>query len=379
GTCVPGDPTDVDAVTEAALAHRIDLAIVGPEAPLVAGIADALRAAGVPTLGPSKEAAQLEASKAFAKEICAAAGVPTAPAFHARDAAEAHAYVAARGAPIVVKADGLAAGKGVTVAQDLESAHAAVEAIFAGMHGRAEALIEAVLPGEEASFFVLTDGKTAVPLGSAQDHKRLGDGDVGPNTGGMGAYTPAPVVTAELAAAVMAEIVHPTLAELSRRGMPYQGVLFVGLMIDEGAPSVVEFNVRLGDPETQALMLRLGAQVLDLFHAAATASLAGHGPVWAEDHAMAVVLAAAGYPGAPRTGDVLEGLGPLAPRTEIFHAGTALRDDTLVSAGGRVLAAAARGGSLREARDLAYGALDKITLKDGQIRRDIGARVLGRR
>ena len=377
-TCVPLDIEDGAAVVAAARAHGADLIVIGPEAPLVAGVADDLRAAGFLVFGPGQAAAQLEASKSFTKEICAAAGAPTAAYAHFTDRDAARAYVEAEGAPIVIKADGLAAGKGVTVAEDLGAALAAIDAVFEGAHGKAEVVVEAVLRGEEASFFVLCDGTTALPLGTAQDHKRAFDGDKGPNTGGMGAYSPAPVMTDDVVARTMAEIIEPTLAEMARRGAPYQGVLFAGLMIEDGAPSLIEYNVRFGDPECQALMLRLGAQALDLMLAAAEGRLAEARPQWADDHAMTVILAAKGYPGAYAKGEIIGGLDKAAarPRTRVFHAGTAGKDGQIVSNGGRVLAVTARGDTLAEAHERAYASVGDIDWPGGFCRIDIGWRAL---
>ncbi|MEM8787640.1 MAG: phosphoribosylamine--glycine ligase [Pseudomonadota bacterium] len=377
--CLDLDPTDPDAVVAAACDHAIDFAIVGPEAPLVAGVADALRAAGILTLGCSAAAAQLEGSKAFTKDICAACGAPTAAAAVFDDLAEARAYVRARGAPIVVKADGLAAGKGVTVAPDLASAEAALAAIFADPPG-ARVVIEEVLEGEEASLFVLCDGAEALVIGTAQDHKRAFDGDTGPNTGGMGAYSPAPVLTEVQIQAAMDRIIRPTLAEMAARGMPYQGVLYAGLMIGAEGPELVEYNVRLGDPEAQVLALRLGAQLLDLLLACAGGALAQANVNWAADHALTVVIAAQGYPGAYETGETITGWQTSAedPFVEVFHAGTRRRGDDVVSAGGRVLNVTARGASLREARDRAYAALAQIDWPGGRVRQDIGWRALAR-
>ncbi len=380
--CAALDILDGAAVVAFCAENAIDLVIVGPEAPLAAGVADAARAAGIVTFGPSAAAARLEASKAFTKEVCDAAGAPTAGWARFSDPAAALAHVRAKGAPIVVKADGLAAGKGVVVAERLAEAEAAVAAILGGSLGAAgaEVVIEEFMAGEEASFFVLCDGAAAVPLGSAQDHKRVGEGDTGPNTGGMGAYSPAPIFTPGIEAQVMADIVRPTLAEMVRRGMPYQGVLYVGLMIEGGRARLVEYNVRFGDPECQVLMLRLGAQALDLIQACAEGRLGELRPVWAQDHALTVVLAAPGYPEAPVRGGEIRGLGaiPETPAEVVFHAGTAAVDGRMVATGGRVLNATARGATLAEARDRAYALVDRIDLEGGFCRRDIGWRALGR-
>ncbi len=360
--------------------NAVDLVVVGPEAPLAAGVADPLRAAGISVFGPSAAAARLESSKRFTKEVCDAAGAPTAGWARFDAAGPAHDYVAARGAPIVVKADGLAAGKGVTVAMTLPEAHAAIDAAFKGAFGAAgaELVIEDYMPGEEVSFFVLVDGETCLPLGSAQDHKRVGEGDTGPNTGGMGAYSPAPVLTPALEAQVMERIVRPTMAEMARRGMPFSGVLFAGLMIHEGQARLVEYNVRFGDPECQVLMMRLGAQVLDLLEATAEGRLAEMRVTWADDHALSVVLAASGYPGSVDKGAVIGGLEGLPDDSNhmMFHAGTALRDGRIVANGGRVLAATGRGASLAEARARAYALAEAVDWPGGFYRRDIGWRAL---
>ena len=379
-TCLDLDPCDGDMVVAACRAHEIDLVIVGPEAPLVAGVADTLREAGVTTFGPSQAAAELEASKAFTKEVCAAAGAPTAAARVFTEAGPALAYLEEVGAPIVVKADGLAAGKGVVVAEDAETAAEAIRAMFDGLHGAAGArvVLEEMMVGEEASFFVLCDGETALPIGTAQDHKRAFEGDAGPNTGGMGAYSPAPVLSEAVVERTMAEIVRPTLAEMTRRGAPYQGVLYVGLMIADGAPRLVEYNVRFGDPEAQVLLPRLGAQALDLIQATAEGRLSEMRVNWADDHAMTVVLAAEGYPGSYAKGEAIGGLDAAAAMegVEVFHAGTALKDGAVASNGGRVLAVTGRGGTLEEARDRAYAGVDAVDWPGGFCRRDIGWRAL---
>ena len=343
-------------------------------------VADTLRAAGVLTFGPSKAAAALEASKAFTKEVCDEAGAPTA-AWARFDGAEAAlAHVEAEGAPIVVKADGLAAGKGVTVAATLDEAKAAIEDIFSGRFGAAgaEVVIEECMTGEEASLFVLCDGETALPVGTAQDHKRAFDGDTGPNTGGMGAYSPAPVLEGAVMERAMAEIVRPTLDVMRARGTPFEGVLYVGLMIKDGMPRLVEYNVRFGDPEAQVLAMRLGGQLLDLVEAAAEGRLAEMQVTWADDAAMTVVMAAEGYPGPYLKGSRIRGVDEAkGSGVAVFHAGTVRDGEALVAAGGRVLAVTARAASLREARDLAYGAVDRIDWPEGFCRRDIGWRALG--
>ena len=360
--------------------NAIDLVVIGPEAPLAAGVADDLRAAGILVFGPSAAAARLEASKSFTKEVCDACGAPTA-AWARFDAAEpARDYIRAQGAPIVVKADGLAAGKGVTVAMTEAEAIAAVEEAFGGAFGDAgaEVVIEEFMAGEEASFFILCDGTDCLPIGTAQDHKRVGDGDTGPNTGGMGAYSPAPVLTQAIQDQVMAEIVRPTVAEMARRGTPFQGVLYAGLMIENGRARLVEYNVRFGDPECQVLMMRLGAQALDLIIACAEGRLSETAVNWAGDHALTVVLAAKGYPGDYEKGGVIGGLDALPEDSThmVFHAGTALKDGALVATGGRVLAATGRGATLADAHARAYALADAIDWPGGFYRRDIGWRAL---
>ncbi|MGB8622582.1 MAG: phosphoribosylamine--glycine ligase, partial [Paracoccaceae bacterium] len=326
------------------------------------------------------EAARLEASKAFTKEICDACGAPTAGYARFTEAGAAKDYIRAQGAPIVVKADGLAAGKGVIVAMDEAAALAAIDDMFAGEFGAAgaEVVIEEFMEGEEASFFVLCDGENVLPIGTAQDHKRVGEGDTGPNTGGMGAYSPAPVLTDAVARRALDEIIRPTVTEMARRGTPYRGVLYAGLMIRDGRPRLVEYNVRFGDPEAQVLMMRLGAQALDLMLACAEGRLDEARVNWADDHAMTVVMAAKGYPGAYEKGSVISGLDALSEDSMhmVFHAGTREVDGRLTAAGGRVLNVTARGESLQEARDRAYGMVGQIDWPGGFWRDDIGWRAL---
>ncbi|MEO0502237.1 MAG: phosphoribosylamine--glycine ligase [Pseudomonadota bacterium] len=378
--CASFDICDRGAVLEFVEAESIDFVIIGPEAPLAAGVADRLREAGVLVFGPSEGAAQLEASKAFTKAICDAAGAPTAAYGHFTDAAAAKAHVAQQGAPIVVKADGLAAGKGVIIAETVAEAEAAIDDMFGGAFGGAgaEVVIEEFMTGEEASFFVLCDGTDVLPIGTAQDHKRVGEGDTGPNTGGMGAYSPAPVLTDAIAERALAEIIRPTVAEMSRRGTPYQGVLYAGLMIEDGAPRLVEYNVRFGDPECQVLMMRLGAQALDLMQAAAEGRLADAQVNWADDHAVTIVMAADGYPGRYAKGAPIAGLEavPGDSNSMVFHAGTALRNGQITAAGGRVLNVTARGHTLAEAAERAYGMVGDIDFPGGFYRSDIGWRAL---
>ena len=374
-TCVALDILDGDKILAFCAENAVDFVMVGPEAPLAEGVADVLRAGGILTFGPDRAAARLEASKAFTKEICAACGAPTARSQTFTDPQAARAYVAAEGAPIVVKADGLAAGKGVTVATTLPDAHAALDAIFAEGPG-ARVVVEEFMAGEEASLFVLAHGEDLLFLGSAQDHKRAFDGDEGPNTGGMGAYSPAPLLTPEVTAEAIERILRPTLAEMARRGTPYQGVLYAGLMVADGRPRLVEYNVRFGDPEAQVLAMRLGAQLLDACLACAAGELGQARVNFADDHALTVVMAARGYPGAYPRGERIALPRIDDPRVKIFHAGTRTADGRLVSDGGRVLDATARAASLAEARALAYAALDGVAWPGGFCRRDIGWRAL---
>ncbi|GAB1688237.1 phosphoribosylamine--glycine ligase [Krasilnikovia sp. M28-CT-15] len=361
------DVTATDQAAVAALAVEVgaDLVVVGPEAPLVAGVADAVRAKGIACFGPSGAAAQLEGSKAFAKDVMTAAGVPTARAYACTIGAEVDQALDEFGAPYVVKNDGLAAGKGVVVTEDRAAAQA---------HARecGRVVIEEFLSGPEVSLFVVTDGTAALPLMPAQDFKRVGDGDAGPNTGGMGAYAPLPWAPADLVERVMAETVHPTLAEMRRRGTPFAGLLYVGLALTPGGPKVIEFNARFGDPETQVVLALLETPLAGLLHAAATGTLAGHPPLqWRSGAAVTVVVASHNYPGTPRTGDVIAG----ADAPGVIHAGTARRaDGALVSAGGRVLSVTATGADLAGAREAAYALVDGITLDGSHHRTDIALR-----
>ncbi|WP_294621744.1 phosphoribosylamine--glycine ligase [uncultured Roseovarius sp.] len=378
--CATLDIEDGAAVVNFCDGNAIDFVIIGPEAPLAKGVGDRLRDAGLLVFGPSEAAAKLEASKSFTKEICDAAQAPTAGYGHFTDAEAARAHIRANGAPIVVKADGLAAGKGVIVAETEDQALDAIDDMFGGAFGGAgaEVVIEEFMEGEEASFFILCDGTDALPIGTAQDHKRVGEGDTGPNTGGMGAYSPAPVLTDEVAAKAMDEIIRPTLRVMAERGTPYQGVLYAGLMIKDGQPRLVEYNVRFGDPECQVLMMRLGAQALDLMQAAAEGRLSEVKAQWAEDHAMTVVMAAKGYPGSYEKGSVIKGLEgcPEDSFNMVFHAGTTEKEGQITATGGRVLNVTARGSTLQEARDRAYAMVDKIDWPQGFCRRDIGWRAL---
>ena len=379
--CAEFDIESGSAVVTFCEENAIDFVVIGPEAPLAAGVADATRAAGLLTFGPSAEAAKLEASKTFTKEICDACGAPTAAWARFTESAPAKDYVRAKGAPIVIKADGLAAGKGVIVAMDEATALDALDDMFGGSFGSAgaEVVIEEFMAGEEASFFILSDGQNALPIGTAQDHKRAYDGDEGPNTGGMGAYSPAPVLTDALQEQVMDQIVRPTIAEMARRGTPYQGVLYAGLMIENGKARLVEYNARFGDPECQVLMMRLGAQALDMLLACAEGRLDQMQVNWADDHAITVVMAAKGYPGAYQKGTEIKGLEALPEDSfnMVFHAGTKANGPAILSNGGRVLNVTARGASLLEARQNAYALLDRIDWPDGFNRTDIGWRALG--
>ncbi|CAM5512208.1 phosphoribosylamine--glycine ligase [Aquamicrobium terrae] len=380
--CVKLDLGNHAAVAGFCREHRIDLVVVGPEAPLVAGIADDLRAAGIRVFGPSKAAARLEGSKSFTKELCAKYGIPTAAYGRFDNLQAARAYVKEKGAPIVVKADGLAAGKGVTVAMTEQEALAALDACFDGSFGAAgaEVVVEEFLTGEEASFFCLCDGATALPFGTAQDHKRVGDGDTGPNTGGMGAYSPAPVMTPEMVERTMREIVEPTMRGMAEMGAPFSGVLFVGLMITDTGPKLIEYNTRFGDPECQVLMMRLKDDLLVLMNAAADGQLAHISARWKDEAALTVVMAARGYPAAPEKGSVIQGVDEAAALedVEIFHAGTAVNAGALVANGGRVLNVTAAGRTVAEAQRKAYEAVDMIDWPQGFCRRDIGWRAVER-
>ncbi|AUQ49319.1 phosphoribosylamine--glycine ligase PurD [Phaeobacter inhibens] len=378
--CASLDIDNGGAVAAFAEENAIDFVIIGPEAPLAAGVADRLRDAGLLVFGPSEAAAKLEASKSFTKEICDAAKAPTAAYGHFTDAEAAKAHVRNHGAPTVVKADGLAAGKGVIIATTEAEAIEAIDDMFGGAFGGAgaEVVIEEFMEGEEASLFVLVDGEDVLAIGSAQDHKRVGEGDTGPNTGGMGAYSPAPVLSAEIEAKAMEEIVKPTMRVMAERGMPYQGVLYAGLMIKDGQPRLVEYNVRFGDPECQVLMMRLGAQALDLMQAAAEGRLAETQVNWADDHAITVVMAAEGYPGSYEKGSEIKGLEALPEDSSnmVFHAGTKAEAGKIQAVGGRVLNVTARGDTLQEARDRAYAMVDGVDWPQGFFRRDIGWRAL---
>lgn len=370
--------TDQRGIIDFCLRNSIEFVVIGPEQPLVEGLADNLRTMGIAVFGPNKAAAQLEGSKGFTKELCTRANIPTAGYARVTSIEGARASLGDFGLPVVVKADGLAAGKGVVIAYSHDEAEAAVAALFetAG----AEAVIEEFLDGEEASLFVLTDGTAIVPIGSAQDHKRVGDGDTGPNTGGMGAYSPAPVLTAKLEAQAIDEIVRPTVEAMAAAGTPYSGVLYAGLMLTNTGPKLIEYNCRFGDPECQVLMARLDEDLLALLLATARGELGDRGPArFADVHAMTVVVAAKGYPGTPAKGGRIAGIDRAeAGGAKVFQAGTALQAGELVATGGRVLAVTATGATLAEARDAAYRGVAEIEFADGFSRNDIGWRELGR-
>jgi phosphoribosylamine--glycine ligase len=380
---VPIAAEDVAALTAFAQKEAIDLVVVGPEVPLVAGLVDRLAAIGIKAFGPSAAAAQLEGSKGFMKDMAAKVGVPTAAYGRFTDIEAARAFVRKNGAPIVVKTDGLAAGKGVVVAISEAEALAAIDSMMAEKQFGAagdELVIEQFLEGEEASFFALVDGETALPLVAVQDHKRVGDGDTGPNTGGMGAYSPAPVVTQDVERKIMERCITPLVRGMAAAGMPYRGVLFAGVMIKQGEPTLLEYNVRFGDPECQVLMARLDCDIVPLLLAACDGSLAGRTISWKRDPALVVVMAAAGYPGSYKKGSVIKGLDQAGevPGVTVLHAGTARNERGDITAnGGRVLGVTATGPTLREARDRAYQAIDLIDWKEGFCRRDIGWRALG--
>src|SRR4051794_33824817 len=377
--CVPIAATDTPGIVDFCRRNGIDFVVVGPEAPLVAGTVDALEAEGIAAFGPSAAAAALEGSKAFMKDLCAREGIPTAAYRRFRDAAMAKAYIAAHGAPVVVKADGLAAGKGVVVALTIAEANAAVDAMLGeGRFGRAgaEIVVEDFLTGEEASFFALVDGTDALPLAAAQDHKRAFDGDTGPNTGGMGAYSPAPCVTPAIEGAVMERIVLPTVRAMARDGRPFKGLLYAGLMLTDAGPKLLEYNVRFGDPECQALLMRLKSDLLPALLAARDGVLRDVDLRWYDETALCVVMAAPGYPDNPLRGTEIRGLAAAASDSDvkIFHAGTRREDDRLIADGGRVLGITALGTDLATARARAYAAIDKIEWPEGFCRRDIGLR-----
>lgn len=381
GTNLNLSATDIDGITAWAKTNQPDLVVVGPEAPLCAGLADVLNAEGFRVFGPCKAAAKLEGSKQFAKEIMKAAGVPTAAYKVFTDAESACAYVRERGAPIVIKADGLAAGKGVTVAETVKQAEAAIQEAIGGAFGSAgsRVVIEDFLTGEEASILALIDGEHVVILASSQDHKRAFDGDQGPNTGGMGAYSPAPIATAAVLEKVRSEVYGRTLAELKKRGITYKGVLYAGLMIDHGQPSVVEFNCRFGDPETQAVLARWDGDIIPALEACVDGTLTDDLIRWKNEQSVCVVMAAGGYPGDYAKGHVISGLDEAAKHAVVFHAGTALKNNEVVTSGGRVLGVTGLGNDLRTAVDNAYAAVEKISWKNAFYRKDIAHRELKRK
>ncbi|HWU64008.1 MAG TPA: phosphoribosylamine--glycine ligase [Ensifer sp.] len=381
-TCVTLNVDDHAAVIQFCRDKSIPFVVVGPEAPLVAGLADALRAEGIAVFGPSSAAAQLEGSKGFTKDLCAKYNIPTGAYQRFNNAPKAKAYVRAQGAPIVVKADGLAAGKGVTVAMTVDEACAAIDDCFEGAFGAAgaEVVVEAYLDGEEASFFCLCDGKTLLALASAQDHKRVGDGDTGPNTGGMGAYSPAPVMTPEIVERTMKEIIEPTMRGMATDGHPFSGVFFAGLMITAKGPELIEYNVRFGDPECQVLMLRMMSDIVPALFAACDGELKHFDLRWFPDPALTVVMAAKGYPGDYTKGTRINGLDDAGKLdgVEIFHAGTASKDGHIVANSGRVLNVTATGESVSDAKRHAYALLDQVEWDNGFCRRDIGWRAVER-
>ena len=377
--------TDPEELADFALANKIYLTIVGPEAPLAAGIVDIFRARGLRIFGPTKAAAQLESSKDFAKRFMARHRIPTAAFESFTDTAAAHAYVDERGAPIVIKADGLAAGKGVVVATTLEEAHAAIDDMLSGNklgEAGARVVIEEFLDGEEASFIVMVDGKNVLPLASSQDHKRIGDGDTGPNTGGMGAYSPAPVVTPDIHAKIMREVINPTVKGMAAEGIPYTGFLYAGLMIGkDGSLKTLEFNCRMGDPETQPILMRLKSDLLKLLDHAVDGKLDKIEAQWDWHVAISVVLAAAKYPGVPRTGNIIKGLPPentFDDNAHVFHAGTAVKNKNIVTAGGRVLCVTVLSDNIRSAQKRVYELIDTLSFTGMQYRRDIGHRATSR-
>ena len=368
------------AVVDFCDAHDIGLVVIGPEAPLVDGLADSLRDSDIPVFGPSKDAAQLEGSKGFTKDLCERAGIPTAGYVRTTSLENAKAALDRFSAPYVLKADGLAAGKGVVIADNHSDAEAALADMFGGQFGEAgaEVVIEEFMIGEEASFFALSDGTAILPFGTAQDHKRVGDGDVGPNTGGMGAYSPAPVLTDELQSQVMTEIVEPTVRALAAEGMPFSGVLYAGLMLTDSGPKLIEYNCRFGDPECQVLMARLESDLAEIMLACANGSLNGLNAEFASETAMTVVMAAKGYPGTPEKGGAIDLGSAETNGAKVFHAGTALNGEQLVANGGRVLNVTASGASVTEAQSAAYAAVDAINFPSGFCRRDIGWREVER-
>jgi phosphoribosylamine--glycine ligase len=380
--CVALDITDHPAVIDFCKANKIDFVVVGPDAPIAAGMVDDLNAAGFKAFGPTKAAGRLESSKSFTKALCRDNNIPTAAYEHFTDAGKAKAYIREQGAPIVVKADGLAAGKGVVVAMSEQEALDAVDMMFGGGFGEAgaEVVVEEFMAGEEASFFVLCDGEHALPLATAQDHKRAFDGDKGPNTGGMGAYSPAPVMTEAMCARVMAEMIHPTLRAMKAMGSPYKGVLFAGIMVTKDGPKLVEYNARFGDPECQVLMMRMMSDLLPALIASADGQLKNFSLRWFDDVALTVIMATKGYPGSYGKGSVISGLDDAAKvdGVEIFHAGTIAKDGKILASGGRVLNVCAMGKTVTQAQERAYHAVDRIDWPEGFCRRDIGWQAVAR-
>lgn len=378
GTNVVLDISDHQAVINFCAVQAIGLVVVGPEAPLVDGLADSLAKANIAVFGPSGAAAQLEGSKGFTKDLCARMDIPTAAYQRFNNAPKAKMYVRQQGAPIVIKADGLAAGKGVTVAKTLDEALSAIDDCFEGAFGDAgiEVVVEAFMTGPEVSFFCICDGENALPFGSAQDHKRVGDGDTGPNTGGMGAYSPAPIFTTDMQADVMARIIEPTLKGMAEAGTPFKGVLYAGLMITEDGPSLIEYNVRFGDPECQVLMMRYEGDLAALLLAAATTGIKDQNTHWSDDAALTVVLCAPGYPASAQKGSTIRLPETNEKGVEIFHAGTAINGGAFVANGGRVLAVTARAATIKDAQSAAYKAVETIDWPEGFCRKDIGWRAV---
>jgi phosphoribosylamine--glycine ligase len=380
-TCIDIKDSDIDGLVEFCTSKKIDFVIVGPEVPLSLGLVDRLDEAGVKAFGPSAAAAQLESSKGFMKDLCADYDIPTAGYKRLYDALEAKSYLKTQSAPFVIKADGLAAGKGVIIAETLPEAEAAIDDMFAGGFGEAgdQVVIEEFMEGEEASFFALVDGEAALPLATAQDHKRVGDGDTGLNTGGMGAYSPAPVMSDALCQETMDRIILPTVRAMAERGMPYRGVLYAGLIITDQGPKLIEYNVRFGDPECQVLMMRLVSDLLPALIASSEGNLGELDLRWCDEAALTVVLATQGYPGSYEKGSVIEGLeAAKADGVEVFHAGTQKDGSQIKAIGGRVLNVTALGDTITQARDRAYGAVDRIDWPQGFYRKDIGWRAITR-
>jgi len=379
-TCVALDAGNHAAISQFCGENSVDLVVIGPEAPLVDGLADSLREAGIATFGPSAKAAQLEGSKGFTKDMCARANIPTGGYIRTTSLDAAISALDDYSAPYVLKADGLAAGKGVVIAENRADAEAALNDMFGGQFGDAgaEVVIEEFLPGEEASFFAITDGASVIPFGTAQDHKRVGEGDTGPNTGGMGAYSPAPVLTPELQKRTMEEIIMPTVNQMAADGMPYSGVLYAGLMLTPTGPQLIEYNCRFGDPECQVLMTRLQSDLATIMLACAKGELAGMDVKFAGDAAMTVVMAANGYPGTPEKGGAIDLGDAESEGAKVFHAGTSMDGDQLVASGGRVLNVTASGANVTEAQAAAYEAVDAISFPSGFCRRDIGWREIAR-